>query len=199
MCGGRGHPPTAPSGRAVFLRGVEMGGRGRRVDGDPRGLVAGRAQDRHGRRRVRVVRGHEGVLTEEDGEVCARGGCGGVGCGDAAAAEGDGDAGGCLGLEGGNGAGGIAVAGVKVSCGGSPRTVSRQLSGRCAVVRMVATAVSSAACRCTASASQADPCTLPDDFAGWPRGVGKAAGSTSRVHVHRAPEEDLCPGGGGCA
>ena len=111
MCGGRDHPPAAPSGRAVFLRGVETGGRGRRVDGDPRGLVAGRAQDRHGAGRVRVGRGHEGVLTEEDGEVCARGGCGGVGCGDAAGAEGDGDAGGCRGLKGGNGAGGIAVPG----------------------------------------------------------------------------------------
>ena len=154
MCGGRGHPPTAPSGRAVFLRGVETGGRGRRVDGDPRGLVAGRAQDRHGRRRVRVVRGHEGVLTEEDGEVCARGGCGGVGCGDAAGAEGDGDAGGCRGLEGGNGTGGIAVAGVKVSCGRSSRTVSRQISGRCAFVRMVATAGSSAACRLVLPAAQ---------------------------------------------
>ena len=83
-----------------------MGGRGRRVDGDPRGLVAGRAPNRHGAGRVRVGRGHEGVLTVEDGEVCARGGRGGVGCGDAAGAEGDGDAGGCRGLEGGNGAGG---------------------------------------------------------------------------------------------
>ena len=69
MCGGRDHPPAAPSGRAVFLRGVETGGLGRRVDGDPRGLVAGRAQDRHGAGRVRVGRGHGGVLTEEDGEV----------------------------------------------------------------------------------------------------------------------------------
>ena len=65
MCGGRDRPPAAPSGGAVFLRGVEMGGRGRRVDGDPRGLVAGRAQDRHGAGRVRVGRGHEGVLTGE--------------------------------------------------------------------------------------------------------------------------------------
>ena len=40
-----------------------------------------------------------------------------------------------------------------------------------------------------------DPCTLPDDFAGWPRGVGQAAGSTRVDHVHRAPEMDLCPGG----
>ena len=39
------------------------------------------------------------------------------------------------------------------------------------------------------------PCTLPDDFAGWPRGVGQAAGSTQGVPVHRAPEKDLCPGG----
>ena len=69
MCGGRDHPPAAPSGRGVFLRGVETGGRGRRVDGDPRGLVAGRAQDRHEAGRVRVGRGHEGVLTEEGGEV----------------------------------------------------------------------------------------------------------------------------------
>ena len=42
--------------------------------------------------RVRVGRGHEGGLTEEAGEVCARGGRGGVGCGDAAGAEGEGDA-----------------------------------------------------------------------------------------------------------
>ena len=53
----------------MFLRGVETGRLGRRVDGDPRGLVAGRAQDRHGAGRVRVGRGHEGVLTEEDDEV----------------------------------------------------------------------------------------------------------------------------------
>ena len=144
-----------------------MGGRGRRVDGDPRGLVAGRAQDQHGAGRVRVGRGHESVLTGEDGEVCARGGCGGVGCGDAAGAEGDGDAGGCRGLEGGNGAGGIAVPGVRVSCGRSSRTVSRQLSGRCAVVRMVATAGSSAACRCTASASQAGPSSRRRQRHGW--------------------------------
>ena len=150
----------------MFLRGVETGGRGRRVDGDPRGLVAGRAQDRHGAGRVRVGRGHEGVLTGEDGEVCAGGGCGGVGCGDAAGAEGDGDAGGCRGLEGGNGAGRyrgsggeglVRYAELRIACGRSSRTASRQLSGRCAVVRMVATAGSSAACRCTASASQAGP------------------------------------------
>ena len=43
--------------------------------------------------------------------------------------------------------------------------------------------------------AEVDPCTLPDDFAGWPRGVGQAAGSTRVDHVHRAPEMDLCPGG----
>ena len=51
----------------------------------------------------------------------------------------------------GTGLGGIAVAGVTVPCGRSSRTVNRQLSSRCAVVRMVATAGSSAACRRTAS------------------------------------------------
>ena len=61
-----------------------MGGGDRTVDGDPRGPAAGRAEDRHGAGRVRVGRGHEGGLTEEAGEVCARGSCGGVGCGDAA-------------------------------------------------------------------------------------------------------------------
>ena len=167
MCGGRDRPPAGPSGGAVFLRGVETGGRGRRIDGDPRGLVAGRAQDRHGAGRVRVGRGHEGVLTGEDGEVCARGGCGGVGRGDAATAEGDGDAGGCRGLEGGNGAGGYRGSGGEGLCGRSPRTVSRQLSGRCAFVRMVATAVSSAACRCTASASQAGPSSPRRQRHGW--------------------------------
>ena len=56
----------------MFLRGVETGGLGRRVDGDPGGLVAGGAPDRHGAGRVRVGRGHEGVLTEEDGEGLVR-------------------------------------------------------------------------------------------------------------------------------
>ena len=51
----------------------------------------------------------------------------------------------------GTGLGGIAVAGVTVPCGRSSRTVNRQLSSRCAVVRMVATAGSSVACRRTAS------------------------------------------------
>ena len=68
MCGGR----DPPAGRAEWPggvpTGVEMGGRGRRVDGDPRGLVAGRAADRHEAGRVHVGRGHEGVLTVEDGE-----------------------------------------------------------------------------------------------------------------------------------
>ena len=38
-----------------------MGGRGRRVDGGPRGLAAGRAPDRRGAGRVRVGRGPAGV------------------------------------------------------------------------------------------------------------------------------------------
>ena len=85
-------------------------------------------------------RGHEGVLTEEDGRFArpAAAVVSAVAMRPALKAtvmRVD-----VVGGEGGNGAGGIAVAGVKVSCGGSPRTVSRQLSGRCAIVRMVATA-----------------------------------------------------------
>ena len=40
---------------------------------------------------------------------------------------------------------------------------------------------------------------VPVPFSVTPRdgshGVGQAAGSTDEVHVHRAPEKDLCPGG----
>ena len=99
MCGGRDQPAGRAECRTVFLRGVEMTGRGRWADGGPRGLVAGRAQDRHRAGRVRAGRGHEGVLTEEDGEVRT---CGGLRwCGLAAGAEGNGDAGGCPAREGG--------------------------------------------------------------------------------------------------
>ena len=76
----------------MFLRGVEMGGRGRRVDSDPRGLVVGRKPDRHGVGRVRVGRGREGRSDGGGGEVYARGGRGGVDCGGVAGAEDDGDA-----------------------------------------------------------------------------------------------------------
>ena len=72
------------------------------------------------------------------------------GCGDAAGAEDDGDAGGCRGLEGGNGDRGVSrYRGVRASWGKSSRPVSRQLSGWRAFVRMAATTGSSAACRCT--------------------------------------------------
>ncbi|MCY4497859.1 MAG: hypothetical protein OXC14_11290, partial [Rhodospirillaceae bacterium] len=54
-----------------------MGGRGRRVDGDPRGLVAGRApgsaRGGTGPRRPRSRR-----VLSENGEACARVGYGGV-------------------------------------------------------------------------------------------------------------------------
>ena len=102
------NPPAARSRRAVFLRGTEMDG-GRRADGgDARGLGRGSPKRRHGAcwpsggsdvydQLVIIVRsrwsltgwggsawatGHEAVLTE-DGDGCARGGCGAVGCGDA--------------------------------------------------------------------------------------------------------------------
>ena len=75
---------------------------------------------------------------------------GGYGCASLAELqEGNGDMGGCCGFEGGNGPEGIAVAGVTVPYGRSSRAVSRQLSSRCAVVRMVATAgPSGAGARC---------------------------------------------------
>ena len=88
MCGGRDQPADRAECRAVFLRGVEMDGRGRGVDGGPRGLTAGRAQDRHGAERVRVGRGHEGRSDGEWRGLRPRR----LRCGDAAGAEGGGDA-----------------------------------------------------------------------------------------------------------
>ena len=92
MCGGR----DQPAGRAEWPWRCSYEG-SRWVVGVDRWtaiqagwLVAGRAPDRHVAGRVRVG-GHAGVLTAEDGEVCARGDRGAVGCGDAAGAEGDGD------------------------------------------------------------------------------------------------------------
>ena len=104
-------------------------------------LAAGRAQDRHGAGRVRVGRGYEGVLTEEDSEVARA----------AAAVR-------AVAMRPALKATVVRVAGVGSRAGmgpGSWRTVSWRLAGRCAAVRMVATAGPSAACRCTASASQA--------------------------------------------
>ena len=63
-----------------------MAGGGRRAVGGPHGLAAGRAPDRHRGGRGRVGRSHEGVLMEEAARFRARGGRGGVGCGDAAGA-----------------------------------------------------------------------------------------------------------------
>ena len=83
-----------------------------------------------------AVSGHEGVLREEDGEVCARSGWAVAMRPALKAAVIRVD------VEGGNGA---------ISRPGSSRMVSRQLSGRCAVVRMVATVGSSPACRYTLS------------------------------------------------
>ena len=79
MCGGRDHRPAAPGGRVVVpLRGPRwvVG-----VEGST-AIPAGRCGARAGSaraERARVGRGHEGVVTGEAGEACARGGCGGVG------------------------------------------------------------------------------------------------------------------------
>ena len=93
-----------------------MGGRGRRVDGDPRGLVVGRAQDRHGAGRVRVGRGHEGVLTEAAARFARAAAAVVWRCGwslKATVMRVD-----VVGSRAGMGPGGIAVAGVRVSCEG---------------------------------------------------------------------------------
>ena len=100
--------------------GVPTGGRDgwvgvEGVVGDPRGLTAGRAQDRHGAGTSPRGPRSRRVLTD-NGEACALGGYGGVEMRPELKAA-----------------------------------VLRWMS--CAVVRMVATAGSSAACRCTASAA----------------------------------------------
>ena len=121
MCGGRTGRPACraewpggvspggvPTGGSRWVVGVEG------VVGDPRGLTAGRAQDRHGAGTSPRGPRSRRVLTD-NGEACALGGYGGVEMRPELKAA-----------------------------------VLRWMS--CAVVRMVATAGSSAACRCTASA-----------------------------------------------